>query len=268
MRVLPLAVVFGLLLPAGAMSQEVTVIAAGSLKAAVTELGAAFERATGVSVAARFGASGLLRKRIEEGDLPHVFASANMKHPQAIEAAGLSAPVILFARNRLCAIARGDLEVTSETLLDTLLSDDVRVGMSTPKADPSGDCAIALYEKADALSPGAFARLDRKAQRLTGGPDSPKPPEDRNTYGWVMESGKADIFLTYCTNALLARAEVPSLKIVKVPEPMAVGADYGLTVLNNAPEAAWRFAAWMLSPSGQEILADFGFTAIALPEED
>ena len=32
-----------------------------------------------------------------------------------------------------------------------------------------------------------------------------------------MESGKADVFLTYCTNAILARKELPSLQIVEIP---------------------------------------------------
>jgi hypothetical protein len=33
-----------------------------------------------------------------------VFASANMEHPQALSAAKKSGPVVLFARNRLCAM--------------------------------------------------------------------------------------------------------------------------------------------------------------------
>jgi hypothetical protein len=39
---------------------------------------------------------------------------------------------------------------------------------------------------------------------------------------------QSDIFLTYCTNALLAKAEVPSLSIVAIPKPLNVAADYGL----------------------------------------
>ena len=42
--------------------------------------------------------------------------------------------------------------------------------------------------------------------QLTGGPDSDPAPEGRNTYAWVMESDRADLFLTYCTNAVLAGA--------------------------------------------------------------
>ena len=40
-----------------------------------------------------------------------VFASADMGRPQALAVAGRSAPVVLFARNRLCAIARPEVKV-------------------------------------------------------------------------------------------------------------------------------------------------------------
>jgi hypothetical protein len=45
---------------------------------------------------------------------------------------------------------------------------------------------------------------------------------------------KADIFLTYCTNAMQAIREVAGARLVNVPEALAVGADYGLTTMNNA----------------------------------
>ena len=103
--------------------------------------------------------------------------------------------------------------------LDALLRPDLRVGTSTPKADPSGDYAWALFEKAEKLRPGSFALLSGKALQLTGGAQSEKAPEGTNQYGWVMAGKKADLFLTYCTNAVLARKEVPALRIVRVPRP-------------------------------------------------
>ena len=49
-----------------------------------------------------------------------VFASANMEHPQALATAGKSGPVVLFARNRLCALVRQGLAVEPATLLDRI----------------------------------------------------------------------------------------------------------------------------------------------------
>ncbi len=76
-----------------------------------------------------------------------------------------------------------------------------------------------------------------------------------------MESKKADVFLTYCTNAVLAKKQVKDLQIVQVPEDISVGADYGLTVLKGAPAAAADLATYILSPAGQKVLKDYGFDA-------
>jgi molybdate transport system substrate-binding protein len=249
-------------------ADPVRLYAAGSLKAALTDVAKAYEGAYGTAVEAEFAASGLLRERIEEGEQADLFASANLQHPDALMAAGWGGPVALFARNRLCALAQPKLDVSPATLLEVILDPDVRLGTSTPKADPSGDYAWQVFEKAEALRPGSFATLEAKALKLTGGPDSAKAPEGRNTYGWVMEENRADVFLTYCTNAVLARTEVPQLQIVGLPDELAVGADYGLIVRKEAPAEAWRLALFILAPEGQDVLADYGFASGALPQKD
>jgi ABC-type molybdate transport system substrate-binding protein len=251
--------------PAVGRAEAVALYAAGSLKAALAEVAAAYGKTTGNEVETTFGPSGLLRERIEKGEAAQVFASANMEHPRALESQGRGSPVVLFARNRLCAIAQGGLEVSSASLLDVLLAPGTRLGTSTPKADPSGDYAWELFGRAEKARPGSFEVLSGKALQLTGGPDSEKAPAGRNQYGWVMESKKADVFLTYCTNAVLARTEVPDLQVVQIPPELAVGADYGLVVLNGAPVEAWRLALFIVSPVGQEILGRFGFVADAVP---
>ena len=267
----PLAIVLALLMiaaPGAEAADRVTLYAAGSLKAALTDVAKAYEEAYGTPVEMTFAASGLLRERIEGGEQADVFASANMQHPGALMAGGWGGPVALFARNQLCALAQPDLKVETASVLDVMLRDDVRLGTSTPKADPSGDYAWQVFERAEALRPGSFATLDAKALQLTGGPDSAKAPEGRNTYGWVMADDQADVFRTYCTNAVLARKEVPELQIVSLPEALAVGADYGLIVRAEAPDAAWRPALFILAPDGQGILADYGFKSGALPQKD
>lgn len=242
-------------------SASVHLHAAGSLKSAMTDIADAFAAATGVAVERAFGPSGLLRERIEGGEKAEVFASANMAHPRRLAEAGKAAPVVLFARNRLCALVQPDVEADSDGLLAAMLRADIRVGTSTPKADPSGDYAFQAFDKTEAVTAGAAETLKAKALQLTGGKDSEPAPKGRNPYGWVMESDKADIFLTYCTNALLARQEVETLRIVPLPPALAVGADYGLTVMDGASGDAWKLALYILSPAGQKILADYGFDA-------
>lgn len=233
--------------------------AAGSLKAAMNDIIAAYQAKSDAKVAAQYAPSGLLLKRIQEGERVDIFASANMKHPQALVDAGAGQQVQMFARNQLCAIAQADVPLTSANLLDTLLAPQIKLGTSTPKADPAGDYAWAVFAKAEALKANAKTTLETKALQLTGGPESAKPPKDRNPYAWVMENKQADVFLTYCTNAVLAQKEVPSLKIVDLPPELAVGADYGLLVLKDANSAAAPLAEFILSSEGQAILTGYGF---------
>jgi molybdate transport system substrate-binding protein len=56
--------------------------------------------------------------------------------------------------------------------------------------------------------------------------------------------------------------------MLRLPDRLAVGADYGLTVLNRASPNGWRLAMFILSPQGQGILAQHGFAAPGLPREE
>ena len=247
--------------PEVAVGDPVQVYAAGSLRDALTEIARDHEARTGQKVVLTFAASGLLRERIEQGAPAQVFASADTKHPQRLANQGQWQAPVVFTRNTLCALAQGAVAVTSDTLLSTMLQPQVRLGISTPKADPAGDYAWALFQKAEALQPGATARLEAKALQLTGGANSAQAPAGRNTYAWVMEQNRADVFLTYCTNAVAARAEVPSLQVVAVPEALQVGAAYGLTVRAGAPAQAQAFAQAVLQPPAQAVLRRLGFAA-------
>ena len=242
-------------------ADPVQVYAAGSLRDALTEIARDHEARTGQKVVLTFAASGLLRERIEQGAHAQVFASADTKHPQRLANQGQWQAPVVFTRNTLCALAQGAVAVTSDTLLSTMLQPQVRLGISTPKADPAGDYAWALFQKADALQPGATVRLETKALQLTGGAQSAQAPAGRNTYAWVMEQNRADVFLTYCTNAVAARAEVPSLQVVAVPEALQVGAAYGLTVRAGAPAQAQAFAQAVLQPPAQAVFRRLGFAA-------
>src|SRR5262245_58430112 len=160
----PLGILTAAAMTVPAIAAELVVLhAAGSLRTALTEVAGAFEAAAGPKVQAKYGASGTLKEEIARGAHAEVFASANMEHPQALAAAGKSGPVVLFARNRLCALVRPGLAVEPATLLDRMLDPHVKLGTSTPRADPSGDYAWEVFRKADRLRPGAFAALATKA---------------------------------------------------------------------------------------------------------
>jgi ABC-type molybdate transport system substrate-binding protein len=262
-----LATALVLLMSSPAMAaQTVPLYAAGSLRGALSEIAAKFEAVSGDKVIARYGASGLLKDEIAQGAKAGVFASANMEYPRALTQSGKSGPVVLFARNRLCALVRPGLAVTSQNLLEYMLEPSIKVGTSTPKNDPSGDYAFAVFTMAEALRPGARQILEKKALTLTGSPSSAAPPEGKNIYGWHIAQKHADIFLAYCTAVSEAHQQNTLQQIVTLPDNLAVGADYGLTVMRDAPPAALQFSLFILSEEGQSVLATHGFAAPNLPQ--
>ena len=254
---LPLAASFAIT-SAPAQVTPVQLYAAGSLRDALTEVARQFETQTGQKVALTFGASGLLRERIEKGEAAQVFASADMDHPLRLAQAGGWVAPRVFALNQMCVLAAPSVSASPETLLETMLRPELRVGTSTPKADPSGDYAWALFRRADLLQPGALALLDAKALKLTGGADSPRPPPGRSTYAWIMSEGQADMFVTYCTNAVAAQQDVTNLKIIAVPADLQVAARYGLAA-REGDSAAAQLAQYILSPPAQTVLKRYGF---------
>lgn len=241
----------------------VKVFAAGSLRASLTEIAQTFKTETpSASVEFVFGASGLLKDRLLGGEQASLFASANMDHPQALLTAGRAVSVVPFASNRLCVLARSGVALTTDTAVPRMLNPDVKVGISTPKADPSGDYAFELFDRVEAsgsAAPGSAARLKAKALQLTGGPLSPTPPPGQNVYAVMLAQRQADLFITYCTNAVSARQEQADLQIVELPPQINVSATYGLAVLREADAVAQRFAAYLLSSTAQGILRRNGF---------
>src|SRR5215813_12795127 len=99
----------------------VRVFSAGSLTGALTAVIKLYKEKTGVDVQAEFGPAGLLRERIENGERPDVFASANMEHPQALADKGLATMPVVMARNRICAKALPAFGLTTANLLERML---------------------------------------------------------------------------------------------------------------------------------------------------
>jgi molybdate transport system substrate-binding protein len=244
---------------------QLHVLAAGSLREAIGELGKQYQQATGVEVRADFGPSGILRQRVEKGERADLFASADVGHPQALLKQGLATRVVMFTRNRLCAFAIHKLGLTTANFIDRLLDPAVRLGTSTPKADPAGDYTWAMFHRIDALHPGSYAVLDKKAQQIVGGPTNNAPTGGKDPAAAALATGRVDLFVGYCSGTKRLLAQVPQLQIVAVPEPVATGPEYGLAILKRADAHAADFALFMLSPTGQQVFADQGFAPVALP---
>lgn len=232
--------------------QPLTLRAAGSLRAALSDLARRFTDEAGIAVDTAFGPSGLICEAILEGAPTTLFASADMDSPNRV-AESLGGTVRPFAQNTLCALAVSSLDATPETLLDVLLAPETRIGTSTPGADPSGDYAWKVFDRADAVRPAAAAALKAKARALVGGTFAPPA-----SYAELVSRGDADVFLTYRTNALRAQAENPALRLVDLPEALVVGATYGMVAPGGDTDGE-RLAAFILAAEGQALLHRHGF---------
>jgi molybdate transport system substrate-binding protein len=270
MRLRILSTLIAALVAVSAAAADTSVVrlhAAGSLRAAMTDIAKAYTATYGTRVEAVFGGSGGLRERLLKGEPGDVFASADMGNPQALTDAGKAGPTVLFARNHLCALLRPGLTATPAILLSTMLNPSVKIGTSTPINDPGGDYAWAVFQKADVQRPGSRATLEAKAVKIGNVPGSLAVPSTApNAVVWLFQEKRADIFLSYCTGAPAVTKEFPGITVVALPPALAVEAHYGLTVLTDAnKDQAAKFALYILSPAGQKILAQHGFDAPSLP---
>jgi molybdate transport system substrate-binding protein len=266
MRAWPVAIMVALA-ASSAPAAELPVMAAGSLKDPFTAIFADYAKRYGGGFAAVWGPSGVLRERLQNGEAFDVFASAALPHAQTLTDAGVSGPSVLFARNALCIVTEADRGVDTGNLIETLLRPDIRVGTSTPVADPAGDYTWEMFHKIEAKRPGAFETLSKKAQQLFGGPATTTPINGRSRPLAALDDHGIDLFISYCSSALQIARDSPKYKSIALPPELSVGAEYGLTVSRKAQPGAADFAMYLLSPQGQASLKAFGFVPVALPAE-
>jgi ABC-type molybdate transport system substrate-binding protein len=248
-----------------ASAAEIRVMAAGSLKDAFTAIFADYTRQYGNSFAPVWGPSGVLRERLQHGEDFDIFASAALPHAQALTEAGVSGPSVLFARNALCIVTGAASALDGGSLIDTLLKPEIRIGTSTPVADPAGDYTWEMFHRIDARRPGAFKILSEKAQQLFGSAVAPIPANGRPRLLDALDHHQIDLFIFYCSGAREIVKASSNYKSIELPPELSVGPEYGLTVSRQAQAGAGNFAMYLLSPLGQTSLKAFGFIPVALP---
>jgi molybdate transport system substrate-binding protein len=261
-----LAIVLALFTPARA--DTLKVMGAGSLRAAMTDLLQRFPKQSDEVDTPEFGASGLMRQKIESGEHVDVFASADLEQPHKLAAGHPERMVILFARNTLCALARPELGLNEANLLDRLLDPAVRIATSTPGSDPLGTYSWEVFARADAVKPGSRATLEAKAKKLVGGGEKTPPlVAGKGAVEGIFLSDQADVMLIYCSAVAAVQKEVPTLTSIKLPSALAVQPADGLVILDSKP-VALRFVAFVMSEEGQATLKKHGLEPIASTESN
>jgi molybdate transport system substrate-binding protein len=244
-----LAAIMIALAASSASAADIQVMAAGSLKDPFTAIFADYTKRYGGGFAAVWGPSGVLRERLQNGEAFDIFASAALPHAQTLTDAGV------------------DRRLDAGNLTETLLRPDIRIGTSTPVADPAGDYTWEMFRKIDAKRPGAFETLSKKAQQLFGGPATATLVNGRPRPLVALDDRQIDLFISYCSSAQQIVRDSPKYQSVALPPELSVGPEYGLTVSRKAQPGAADFAIYLLSPQGQASLKAFGFIPVALPAE-
>jgi ABC-type molybdate transport system substrate-binding protein len=241
---------------------SIQIYCAGSLREVMLEIGDRFQKEYGSEIKVTAGPSGMLRERIETGDRPDVFASADLDHPRKLTASGLAGPTVMFVRNQLCVINKAELELTEGNLLDKLLDPSLRLGTSEPIADPGGDYAWTVFRKADEIRPGSFQKLASKAKVFTRGPGFPPAKPGALSLIDAFKNNDVDIYIAYRTIAKTLLAKVSGLAMTELPPALAVEASFGLTLVKEACSEAGYVVLYLLAPEGQKVLVDYGFIPV------
>jgi molybdate transport system substrate-binding protein len=249
---------------APASADTLKVMSAGSLRAALTDLLKRFPAGTDTIAEPEFGASGLMRQKIEAGAQVDLFTSADMEQPRKLAADHPERTVIFFTRNSLCAVARPAVGLTTDNMLERLLDPAVRIATSTPKNDPMGDYTWAMFARADAVKPGARAILEAKAHQLVGGgAKTPPPVAGKGAIEGIFLADQADVMPIYCSEVQALQAQVSGLVSAALPAALNVEPAYGMIVLDPKP-VTLRFVAFVMSEQGQAVLRAHGFDPVAL----
>jgi molybdate transport system substrate-binding protein len=248
---------------AQAKAGDIDVYAAGSLKLLITDL---HERAAamGINVHATFGGSGALREQIERGARPDLLLSADLASPAALAATGRAIlPPVAFARNRICLVARRSLSLTPTNLIPKLLENGVRIKTSEPKADPSGDYAMAMFDLMGRAEPGAGQTLRVKASKFWH-VTAPTTPAGQNASTALFDANLIDVAVTYCSGSDEIARSAKDLVSLPVPKPFEPHPVFGAALLSDKPDAA-RFALLLLSQDGQAEVARAGLIPLMDP---
>lgn len=238
-----------------------TLLAAGSLQAAMDEILAAYlDSRKGAAKSAffvRYGPSGKLRQEIEDGEPVDVFASASTVHTEALARSNLLGAPRILAHNELCVVARPELGMREENMLDILMMPSVRVATSTPASDPMGDYTWEFFRRAEAMRPGFHALLDGKAIRLSGAA-MPAPGAAYAPYIAAFTDDRADAYIVYRSNAPIVCRALPELSIVCIPRECNVRSTYAIAARADSAEGR-AFMDFTLSADAQRILQRHGF---------
>jgi molybdate transport system substrate-binding protein len=204
-----------------------------------TKLGQQFEAAhPGDTVKFSFGASSTLATQITNGAPADVFASASTKNMAQVVTAGDAANPQNFAKN-VMEVAVPPSNPAKVTSVTDLAKSSVKVALCQPLV-PCGVVAAAVFKKAG----------------ITVKPVTLQP--DVKSVLTQVELGNVDAGMVYVTDVMAAGAKVKGVTIPANDEASTLYPIATISKSNNL-SIAQAFVAYVLSPTGQQVLTAAGF---------
>jgi len=244
------AILAGGLRTAGAQHNDVVIFAAASMKNALDEIAAEWQRQTGKKVAISYAASNTLIKQIEQGAPADIFISADLDWMDYGQQKGLIKPDTRWnlLGNRLVLIAPKDSKVSVALApgLDLArLLEGGRLAVANVDAVPAGKYGKAALEKLGAWN----GVKDRIAQG-----------ESVRAALIFVARGEAPLGIVYQTDA----AAEPRVKIVGTfPEDTHPPIVYPISLTKESTSAdAAAFLNYLRSPAARPAFERQGFTVL------
>jgi len=239
------------LIAAGACSRsghKLRVAAASDLAKAFTELASEFKARTGIEVELQLGSSGQLAKQIDEGAPFALFAAANREYVEQVVKSGHcdSTTAHLYARGRL--VVWTPAGVAAPTSLSDLADPRFhKIAIANPAQAPYGRAAKQALEQA-----GVWPRIQ---DRIVLG-------DDIQATMLYTRDHQADAAIVALSLAVVTNggAFLPISPALHAPIDQAMVVCGG----GDDAEAARRFAEFVGSPEGREVMTRYGFL---LPNE-
>ena len=227
--------------------KEIIVSAAASLRDAFLEIGAIYEKQTGVKPNFNFAASGVLQQQIETGAPVDVFASAAQQQMEALQKKGLLLDETRkdFTGNSLVLIVPAKSKLNIKSFLDLADAKVERIAIGNPKTVPAGQYAQ------DSLT--ALKLWDKLQQRFI-------PAENVRQVLDYVSRDEVDAGLVYASDAAISEGKISV--VAEAPDGTHEPIIYPIAVIKDSTnkDDAVKFIDLTQGKTGKDILAKYGFT--------
>jgi len=231
-----------------AAAKDVVVFAAASLKNALDEASAAYERETETKVLVSYAASSILARQVENGAPADLFISADLGWMDYLQQRHLIKPEtrLTLLGNKLVLIAPASnaapVEIAPGFALADLLGNE-RLAIADPAGVPAGKYAKAALEKL-----GVWASVENKVA----------PADDVRAALLLVSRGETPLGIVYATDAA---ADKGVRSVAAFPEDSHPPIVYpAAEVATSANPAATAFLEFLKSDGARPFFERQGFT--------